>query len=223
MCFEFISVGELVHGGIGLPVLRRLFPVVALCSLAVPGRALAWQDPAGSPPGWHARWVQTTDRVDVFVNAFGDSSFGQAPPGRFFRVDAPEQNGRLWAYDPLVDGWAWLPIRGTQPVSDPSPNQVAASVATLDPREYLYEQAPDLAPRLDCIIAGESGWDPALVNARTRAAGLAQFLPSTWASTPQGVQGLSPFEPQANIDAAIWLARTSGWRQWQVFTEGLCH
>ena len=92
----------------------------------------------------------------------------------------------------------------------------------IDPRLYLYAEAPDLAPRLDCIISGESGWDPSQVNGRTRAAGLAQFLPSTWATTPQGEQGLSPFEPQANIDAAIWLARTRGWQEWQVFVQGRC-
>jgi hypothetical protein len=91
-----------------------------------------------------------------------------------------------------------------------------------DPHGYLYEQAPDLAPRLDCIISGESGWDPTQVNARTHASGLAQFIPSTWASTPQGQSGLSPFDSLANIDAAIWLARTRGWRQWQVYDQGLC-
>lgn len=204
-------------------MLRRLLPVVAVCSLAVPGRALAWDPPAGSPPDWHPYWVQTNDRVEVYVHAFGDSSFGQAPPGVFFRIDAPEQNGRLWAYDPLVDAWAWLPADGTSRVPEPSPDDVAASAEALDPRDYLYTQAPDLAPQLDCIIAGESGWDPSQVNSRTHAAGLAQFLPSTWATTPQAAEGLSPFEPQANIDAAIWLARTKGWRQWQVYLQGRCH
>jgi hypothetical protein len=86
----------------------------------------------------------------------------------------------------------------------------------------LYEQAPELAQRLDCIISGESGWDPRGQNPRSRAAGLAQFLPSTWAATPQGQLGLSPFEPLANIDAAIWLVHTRGWTQWQVYTEGHC-
>ena len=200
-----------------MPVLRRLLPVMAVCSLGVPARALAWEPTAGSPPGWQPRWVQTINRVGVFVHAVGDSSFGQAPPGLFFRVDAPEQNGRLWVFDPLADTWAWLSVVGTQPVPEPSPDQVTDSAAALDPRDYLYQQAPDLAPRLDCIIAGESGWNPSTVNARSRAAGLAQFLPSTWATTPQGLQGLSPLEPQANIDAAIWLARTKGWRQWQVY------
>ena len=158
----------------------------------------------------------------MFVHATGDASFGQAPPGLYFRIDAPEQNGRYWVYDPLVDSWAWLPDPGTQAVPDPTPDQVAQSADALDARDYLYLEAPDLAPRLDCIISGESGWDPSQVNARTNAAGLAQFLPSTWAATPQGLEGLSPLDPNANIDAAIWLARTRGWQQWQVYTIGLC-
>ena len=219
---ELPSVGEHANRGIGLPVLRRLFPLVAVWCLAQPGVALAWDSPAGSPPGWQPHWVQTTARVEVFANATGDSSFGQAPPGLYFRIDAPDQNGRLWAYDPLVGTWAWLPVLGTTPVPDPSPGQVTASASALDPREYLYVQAPDLAPRLDCIIAGESGWDPSQVNLRSHASGLAQFLPSTWAATPQGGEGLSPLDANANIDAAIWLARTRGWRQWQVYTEGFC-
>lgn len=206
-----------------MPVLRRVLPFVALCSLTAPGPALAWSDPVGSPPDWRSYWVQTVDTVEVFSQASGDSSFGQAPPGWFFRVDAPQQNGRLWAYDPLVETWAWLPELSTQVVSEPSPDDIVASLAALDPREYLYQQAPDLAPQLDCIIAGESGWDPSQVNSRSSAAGLAQFLPSTWASTPEGAEGLSPLDPQSNIDAAIWLARAKGWQQWQVYLQGRCH
>jgi hypothetical protein len=205
-----------------LPILRRFVLLVALCLLALPSNAFAWEPPAGSPPGWHSPWVQTVDRVAVFVHADGELNFGPAPAGLFFRVDAPAQNGRLWVYDPLGGSWAWIAVSGTEPVPTPTLDQVAASAQVLDPREYLYAQAPDLAPRLDCIISGESGWEPSQQNVRSRAAGLAQFLPSTWAATPEGQQGLSPFEPLANIDAAIWLARTKGWTQWQVYTEGRC-
>ena len=204
-------------------MLRCLLSVATVCSLALPMQALAFDEQAGSPPDWHAYWVQTLDTVDIFVEADGDASFGQAAVGQFFRVDAPILNGRLWVYNPLDSGWAWVPSLGTEVVPEPSADDVAASVRTLDPHAYLYLQAPDLAPRLDCIISGESGWNPGLVNPRSRASGLAQFLPSTWATTPEGQQGLSVFEPSANIDAAIWLARTKGWTQWEVYTRGRCH
>jgi len=205
-----------------LPVLRCFVSVATVCSLSLPSSALAFDSQAGSPPDWHAYWVHSVNWIDVFVEAEGETAFGQLPPGLFFRVDAPEQKGRLWAYNPLNGGWAWLPTTGTSPVAEPTSDDVAATAQSLDPRDYLYHQAPDLAPRLDCIIAGESGWNPSQQNPRSRAAGLAQFLPSTWASTPEGQQGLSPFEPIANIDAAIWLARTKGWTQWEVYTRGRC-
>lgn len=206
-----------------MPILHRVFPVVAVSCLVAPAHALAWDAPVGSPPGWQTHWVRTFEPVDVFSHAVGDASFGQAPAGLYFRVDAPAQNGRLWVYDPLAATWAWIPSASTQPTPDPTPDQVAASAPALDPRAYLYAEAPDLAPRLDCIINIESGWDASRQNAGSRAAGLAQFLPSTWATTPEGQQGLSPFEPQANIDAAIWLAHTRGWTQWQAYTNGNCH
>ncbi|MBV9323210.1 MAG: hypothetical protein JO352_05420 [Chloroflexi bacterium] len=203
-------------------MLRCLVSVATVCSLSLPTRAFAYDAQAGSPPDWDSYWVHTVERTAVYVEAEGDATFGQAPAGLFFRVDAPELNGRLWVYNPLNSGWAWLPGAATERVPDPTPDDVAASLPALNPRDYLYYQAPDLAPRLDCIIAGESGWDPSQLNPRTHAAGLAQFLPTTWANTPEGRAGLSPFEPMANIDAAIWLARTKGWSQWQVYSQGRC-
>jgi hypothetical protein len=158
----------------------------------------------------------------VFANASGDAGFGQAAANVFFRVDAPEQHGRLWVYNPLTSGWGWIPRGSTRRVDEPTAEDVRATARPPDAREYLYARAPDLAPRLDCIIAAESGWDPTQQNRRTRAAGLAQFLPSTWATTPEGQSGLSPFDPHASIDAAIWLAQTKGFSQWQVHVLGLC-
>jgi hypothetical protein len=203
--------------------LRRHAPlIVALCLALPPLSAQAWEGPAGSPPGWHAYWVQTIEPVDVFAHAEGDLSFGQAVAKLFFRVDAPEQHGRLWVYNPLVNGWGWLPHASTKRVDEPRLEEVQATAVPSDPRAYLYAAAPDLAPRLDCIIAGESGWDPTQQNPRSHASGLAQFLPSTWATTPEGQRGLSPFEPIASIDAAIWLAQTKGLGQWQVYAQGRC-
>jgi len=57
----------------------------------------------------------------------------------------------------------------------------------------------------ECIIARESGGNPHAVNSRSGAAGLGQFLPGTWASTPQGRAGLSVFDPAANRAAVQWM------------------
>ena len=207
---------------------RSRLPLVAaglcvpLLMAAEPAVTLAWDAPAGSPPGWQTHWVQTTERTQLFGAATDDFAIGDVAAHTFFRVDAPSQAGRLWVYNPLNSGWAWLPQASTRPTNEPSPDQVRASAEPPNPRDYLYERAPDLAPRLDCIIAGESGWDPAVRNPRSSAAGLAQFMPGTWAATPQGQLGLSPFDPLPSIDAAIWLAQTRGWTQWQVYTAGAC-
>ena len=59
----------------------------------------------------------------------------------------------------------------------------------------------------------ESRYHPNSVNSSSGAAGLFQFLPSTWAFTPWHAS--SPFDPAANASAAAWLYRRDGPSQWQ--------
>ncbi len=59
----------------------------------------------------------------------------------------------------------------------------------------------------------ESKFDPMAVNPESSAAGLFQFLPSTWRGTPQALA--SPFDPVANAQAAAWLYTTYGPSQWE--------
>lgn len=58
------------------------------------------------------------------------------------------------------------------------------------------------------IIDCESNGNPNAENPYSGAAGLFQFLPSTWASTAPnaGYGGASVFDPEANIASAAWLA-----------------
>ncbi len=58
----------------------------------------------------------------------------------------------------------------------------------------------------------ESRYHPNSVNSSSGAAGLFQFLPSTWAFTPWHAQ--SPFDPVANALAAAWLYKRDGPNQW---------
>ena len=58
----------------------------------------------------------------------------------------------------------------------------------------------------------ESRYHPNSVNSSSGASGLFQFLPSTWAFTPQHSQ--SPFDPVANANAAAWLYARDGPSQW---------
>jgi soluble lytic murein transglycosylase-like protein len=58
----------------------------------------------------------------------------------------------------------------------------------------------------------ESNYNPYAVNRSSGASGLFQFLPSTWAFTPE--HNLSVFDPTANADAAAWLYARDGPSQW---------
>lgn len=73
------------------------------------------------------------------------------------------------------------------------------------------------------IIDCESNGDPNAENPYSGAAGLFQFLPSTWASaSPQaGFGGYSVFDPEANIGSAAWLAnryQQLGQYYWQAWS-----
>jgi hypothetical protein len=80
-----------------------------------------------------------------------------------------------------------------------------------------------------CIMAAESGGNPSAENPRSSAAGLFQFLKSTWDSmVPSDVTGGSyssgqVFNAEANIRAAAWLSQNVGWSQWSPWNRGACH
>jgi hypothetical protein len=101
---------------------------------------------------------------------------------------------------------------------DPVQLQGAINSVGVDPYTYLRSTG-ELPPvrtvertlpnsRVDCIIRHESQGDPGARN-RSGASGLGQFLPSTWATTPQGKAGMSVFNPSANR-AAIQYMLDSG-------------
>lgn len=73
----------------------------------------------------------------------------------------------------------------------------------------LGPDAQDWALRLAFC---ESTLNPLAVNASSGAAGLFQFMPTTWAGTPWHAQ--SPFDPAANAAAAAWLYQRYGAGQW---------
>jgi len=79
-----------------------------------------------------------------------------------------------------------------------------ASSSSRPPVSVVASAAPAVSARVACIIRVESCGDP---NARNRsgASGLGQFLPSTWATTPQGRAGLSVFNAADNTAAIQWM------------------
>ena len=78
-----------------------------------------------------------------------------------------------------------------------------------------------------CIMGHESRGDPNAKNPRSTAAGLFQFLRSTWNSVPLSVSGGSyqsgqVYQAEPNIRAAAWLQARSGWTQWSPYNGGEC-
>lgn len=80
-----------------------------------------------------------------------------------------------------------------------------------------------------CVMAGESGGNPFAKNPSSTAAGLFQFLKSTWddmvpGSISQGSYSSGAvYDPVYNIAAAAWLQGAIGWSQWSWYNRGNCH
>lgn len=79
-------------------------------------------------------------------------------------------------------------------------------------QSYLYATYPEIAGYVDCIIMGESSWNPDAWNpvvwppgSGDHAAGLGGFIYSTWLTTPSGQAGYSRYDPYAAIDAVVWM------------------
>lgn len=68
---------------------------------------------------------------------------------------------------------------------------------------------------LRAVASCETGgtFSPLAKNSHSTAAGLLQFLDSTWRD--QGMRGFSVYDPVANALAAARIVRREGWGQWQ--------
>jgi hypothetical protein len=70
---------------------------------------------------------------------------------------------------------------------------------------------------VDCLAWHESRGFAGAYNRGSGASGLLQFLPSTFASTPQGKAGLSVFDPAAARAAAKWMIGQGRLREWSTW------
>ena len=71
--------------------------------------------------------------------------------------------------------------------------------------------AAELVDEALAVIDCESHGDPLAENSISGAAGLFQFIPTTWAwaSPAAGFLDASPFDPTANVGTAAWLVQRS--------------
>jgi hypothetical protein len=107
----------------------------------------------------------------------------------------------------------------TSPPPSPSPGSSPlgrAAVTDLIRERFASLRSGTVEVAL-CVAEHESGFDPLAVNPSTGAAGLFQFLPSTWASLSElaGWGGASVFDARANAAVAAWTVAHYGWHPWR--------
>lgn len=125
-----------------------------------------------------------------------------------------EQFARLVAQSAASIRASAPPAAAPAPTPPPAPGIVAGTASAiqqiiLDAFASLGSAAQQWALR---VAKCESNYNPYAVNRSSGASGLFQFLPSTWAGTPQRAQ--SVFDPVANAQAAAWLYQRYGPSQW---------
>jgi hypothetical protein len=96
-------------------------------------------------------------------------------------------------------------------------------------RSYAYQTHPDVAWCIERIVQVEShgwfasGWNPVSVGRfAEHASGLGGFLPSTWASTPQGKAGRSIWDGYAQLDAISWMLHVGRGKEFAAVAMGRC-
>ncbi len=124
------------------------------------------------------------------------------------------------------------PLHAQSESTDDSP---IVNLQGSDLRDYAYANYPDQARCIEQIVAVESGhdrygiatwatdgWNPAPWGGGQHASGLGGFLPSTWATTPQGRAGESIWNGVAQVDAIAWMLRVSRGREFAAVQMGRC-
>jgi hypothetical protein len=96
-------------------------------------------------------------------------------------------------------------------------------------RDYAYQMYPRLARCIEAIVMVESsgwvtyGWNPMPWGRwGEHASGLGGFLPSTWATTPQGRAGYSIWDGYAQVEAIAWMLSVGRGREFAAYAWGRC-
>ncbi|MDQ3703015.1 MAG: lytic transglycosylase domain-containing protein [Chloroflexota bacterium] len=189
------------------------------------GATDAWQDAPTAPcAGEHAdepvatddaveavALAVTEDAVEAFAPAMTD---GAVDEEETTSSNAPRDAGEVTAMErrqvrPAIGDAGQENVQTPLDVPDYAPQDVPTLIADaaqrwgLDSRQMLR------------VAWCESRWNPG-AQSRAGAAGVFQFIPSTWrlASAAVNMSYASPYDPVANIEAASWLMATQGPRHW---------
>jgi hypothetical protein len=131
------------------------------------------------------------------------------------KADLEAQYARLVEQAVAAEAAAAAARRAAVP-APPPPAPAATPAAGGDMRAIILAAWAPLGPGVSAwalrLAQCESNFNPYAVNRYSGAAGLFQFLATTWAGTPW--RGQSPFDPNANAQAAAWLYAKYGAGQW---------
>lgn len=135
----------------------------------------------------------------------------QAGDGRTWVEVVAKGAGLGWIAAEFLDAGeaprAAQPAAAPVTASAPAPAPTAAPASSGDSVTDIitaaanrYDQSPSA---MLAVARCESHLDPTAVNSRSGAAGLFQFLPGTWRTTPYAAYSI--FDPWANANAAGWM------------------
>lgn len=134
-----------------------------------------------------------------------------------------QQHARLRALpeESLSDGGSDDPTH-SPPQGPPVPSVVpgrAAVVALI--RDHFASLGSKTEAVALCVAEAESNFDPLAENPSTGAAGVFQFLPSTWVDLSElaGRGGASVFDARANVAVTAWTVGEYGWHPWSSVAE----
>lgn len=178
--------------------MRIVFVAGLVAASLVFGAASASGHSTDELRAWLDEWIERAE-VGLDVELLAEwREMAERHPSFFYpsrRTANPSPLGpRVVRRDPSPGAEAWRPL-----------------VASYFPAEEV-----DFAI---CVIDGESRGDPGAKNPTSSAAGLWQFLRSTWdwvadsTGTPSYDEG-GPYDPELATRNAVWLWRTGGWKHW---------
>ncbi|MDQ3653709.1 MAG: SH3 domain-containing protein [Chloroflexota bacterium] len=127
------------------------------------------------------------------------------PPGTRVDITGGAQGGFLPAKWAGRSGWVSADYLA-EPDSTPAPDSGNSSNQEIV--DIIYAAADRWGqPRADMLRVArcESNLDPRAVNSSSGASGLFQFMPSTFAGTPNGKRGEDIFNAYSSADAAGWM------------------
>ncbi len=126
------------------------------------------------------------------------------------------------------------PIPEPTATPEPTPTPIPEPTPTPELLDTVYEQSierwrrtvrgalseyglVDQEDNFMRVLWCESRGDPNALNQESGASGLMQHIPRYWEERARlsGFQGASPFDPVANIYAAVWLLDIGGWEHWE--------